>query len=60
MSTRDDGLLLGDSEDVGIRSGDDGEPYDYYLVGPDRGEFGFDPEEIPDLRSMLGRTLGDG
>jgi len=60
VSTREDDLLLGDPNDVGIRDGTDDEPYDYYLVGPDRGEFGFDAVEIQDLRSMLDRTLGDG
>lgn len=60
MSTRDDDLLVGEPDGLGIRSGDDGETFDYYLVAPDRGEFGFDAAEIRDLTSMLDRTLGDG
>lgn len=60
MSTRKDDLLLGDPDGIGIRDGDDGEQFDYYLVGPDRGEFGFDAKEIQDIRSLLDRTLGDG
>ena len=60
MSTRKDDLLLGDIDDIGIRDGDAEEQFDYYLIGPDRGEFGFDADEIQDIRSMLKRTLGDG
>lgn len=60
MSTSKDDLLLGDIDDIGIRDGDAEEQFDYYLVGSDRGEFGFDADEIQDIRSMLKRTLGDG
>lgn len=60
MSTRKDDLLLGDPDDIGIRSGENDEPFDYYLVAPDRGEFGFDAIEIEDLTSMLERTHGYG
>ena len=60
MSTREDDLLLGDPDGIGVRNGDDDEQFDYYLVGPDRGEFGFDAAEIQDVRTLLDRTLGDG
>lgn len=60
MSTRKDDLLIGDPDGLGIRDGNDDEQFDYYLVDPDRGEFGFDAVEIQDIRSMLQRTLGDG
>lgn len=60
MSTRKDDLLLGDPDGIGVRNGDDEERFDYYLVGPDRGAFGFDAKEIQDIRSLLDRTLGDG
>lgn len=60
MSTRKDDLLVGDPDELGIRDGNDDEPFDYYLVGPDRGAFGFDAKEIQDIRDMLDRTLGDG
>jgi len=60
MSKREDDLLLGDADGIGIREGEHDEPFDYYLVGPDRGAFGFDAAEIRDLRSLLERTLGDG
>lgn len=60
MSKNEDEALVGDMNDVAIRSGDDHEQYDFYLVGPDRGSFGFDTAEVQDIRSMLERTLGDG
>lgn len=60
MSMRDDDLLVGESDGLGIRSGDDDEAFDYYLVAPDREEFGFDAAEIQELSSMLDRTLGNG
>ncbi len=61
MSTRDDDLLVGDPEEMGIRSSEDGnEPFDYYLVGPDRGEFGFDAAEVQEIRELLDNTLGNG
>lgn len=60
MSTRDDDLLVGEPDGLGIRSGDDAETFDYYLTAPDREEFGFDAAEIKELTSMLDRTLGDG
>lgn len=60
MSTRDDDLLVGEPDGLGIRSGDGDETFDYYLVAPDREEFGFDAAEIRDLTSMLDRTLGNG
>lgn len=59
MSTRDDDPLVGDSDGIGVRSAED-EPFDYYLIGPDRGEFGFDAAEIQDIRELLDHTLGDG
>lgn len=61
MSTRDDDLLVGDPDEIGIRSSEGGDdPFDYYLVGPDRGEFGFDAAEIQEIRELLDHTLGDG
>lgn len=59
MSTRDDDILVGDPSDLAIRIGRD-EEFDYYIVAPERGEFGFDVAEVQDLREMLERTLGDG
>jgi hypothetical protein len=59
MSTRDDDRLVGDPDGIGIKSVED-EPFDYYLVGPDRGEFGFDAAEIQEIRELLDHTLGDG
>lgn len=59
MSTRDDDRLVGDPDGVGVRSAE-GEPFDYYLVGPDRGEFGFDAAEIQEIRELLDNTLGNG
>jgi hypothetical protein len=59
MSTNDDDRLVGDPEGIGVES-PDGEPFDYYLVGPDRGEFGFDAAEVQEIRDLLDRTLGDG
>lgn len=59
MSTRDDDLLIGEPDGLGIRSGDD-EAFDYYLTAPERGEFGFDAAEVKELTSMLDRTLGNG
>lgn len=60
MSTSKDDILIGDSDELGIREGDDDERFEFYLVGPDRGAFGFDAQEVQDIRSMLDRTLGDG
>lgn len=60
MSTRNDDLLVGDPDGLGIRSGDDDEAFDYYLIAPDRDEFGFDAREVADLTSLLERTLGNG
>lgn len=60
MSTRDDALLVGDPDGVGVRSSEENETFDYYLVGPDRGEFGFDAAEIQDIRELLDDTLGNG
>lgn len=60
MSTRDDDLLIGEPDDLGIRSGDDDESFDYYLTAPERGEFGFDAAEVKEITSMLDRTLGNG
>jgi hypothetical protein len=60
MSTEKDDILIGDADELGIREGEDDEPYEFYLVGPDRGAFGFDAREVQDIRSMLDRTLGDG
>lgn len=60
MSTRDDALLVGDPGGVGIRSSEDDETFDYYLVGSDRGEFGFDAAEIQEIRELLDNTLGNG
>jgi hypothetical protein len=60
MSTRNDDLLIGEPDGLGIRSGDDAEAFDYYLTAPERNEFGFDAMEIADLISLLERTLGNG
>ncbi|ADJ15519.1 hypothetical protein [Halalkalicoccus jeotgali] len=61
MSTRDDDLLVGDSDGIGVRSTEsEDEPFDYYLVGPDRGEFGFDAAEVQEIRELLDNTLGNG
>ncbi|MFC6906346.1 hypothetical protein [Halalkalicoccus tibetensis] len=60
MSTRDDDLLVGDPDGIGIESAQDDERFDYYLVGPDRGEFGFDAAEVQDIRELLDNVLGNG
>lgn len=59
MSTRDDDPLVGDPDGIAIESAQD-EEFDYYLVGPDRGEFGFDAAEVQDLRDLLDNVLGNG
>lgn len=59
MSARDDDLLVGDPDGLAVRDGKD-ERFDYYLVAPDRGEFGFDAPEVPDLRELLKHMVGDG
>lgn len=59
MSTRDDDLLVGDPDGIGIESAPD-EEFDYYLVGPDRGEFGFDAAEVQEIRELLDNVLGNG
>jgi hypothetical protein len=60
MSTRNDDLLIGEPDGLGIRSGGDDEAFDYYLTAPERNEFGFDAMEIADLISLLERSLGNG
>jgi len=59
MSTRDDDLLVGDPDGIGVESVEDGR-FDYSLVGPERGEFGFDAAEVQEIRELLDHTLGDG
>ena len=59
MSTNDDDFIVGDADTFGVRS-EEGERFDYYLGGPDRGEFGFDAADIDDIRDMLDRMRGDG
>ncbi len=61
MNDTADDHIVGDPGGIEIQSGDEGAGgYDYVLVGPDRGGFGFDANEIPELRSMLKRMQGDG
>ena len=60
MSTRDDDPLVGDPDGISIESAQDDERFDYYLVGPDRGEFGFDAAEVQDIRELLDNVLGNG